>query len=74
MRTQIRLPFWTRRFAGDIRGVYADEFALRAAADVDDLSGRQGVSTGDQPSRKVTLVSRTLADLASQYTVISART
>ncbi len=71
MRIQLRLPRWTRRFAGDTQGVSAVEFALVLPLMLTLYLGGAEVAQAISASRKVTLVSRTVADLASQYTTIS---
>jgi len=60
-----------RRFAGDARGVSAVEFALVLPLMMTLYLGGAEVSQAITASRKVTLVSRTVADLASQVSSIS---
>ena len=68
---QLRLPRWTRRFAGNTQGVSAVEFALVLPLMLTLYLGGAEFAQAISASRKVTLVSRTVADLASQYTTIS---
>jgi Flp pilus assembly protein TadG len=72
MSLQIRLPSWARRFAGDTKGVSAVEFALVLPLMLTLYLGGVEVSQAIAASRKVTLVSRTVADLASQSSKITA--
>ena len=71
MRMQLRLPRWTRRFAGDTQGVSAIEFALVLPLMLTLYLGGAEVAQAISANRKLTLVSRTVADLASQYTTLS---
>ncbi|MEX0752384.1 MAG: TadE/TadG family type IV pilus assembly protein [Xanthobacteraceae bacterium] len=61
-----------RRFAGDARGVSAVEFALVLPLMMTLYLGGTEVSQAIAASRKATLVSRTVADLASQVSSISS--
>jgi len=61
----------TQRFARDSRGVSAVEFALVLPLMMTLYLGSTEVSTGISASRKVTLVSRAVADLASQVSNIN---
>ena len=72
MSMQFGLPHWMRRFAGDIKGVSAVEFALVLPLMMTLYLGGAEVAQAISASRKVTLVSRTVADLASQSSTISA--
>lgn len=67
----LRLPRWARRFAGDARGVSAVEFALLLPLMITLYLGGTEISQAITASRKVTLVSRTVADLVSQYSSVS---
>jgi Flp pilus assembly protein TadG len=60
-----------RRFRGNARGVAAVEFALVLPLMITLYLGGAEVSQAITASRKVTLVSRTVADLASQVSSIS---
>jgi Flp pilus assembly protein TadG len=60
-----------QRFARDSRGVSAVEFALVLPLMLTLYIGSFEISQGISASRKVTLVSRTVADLSSQNTRIS---
>jgi len=60
-----------RRFAGDLRGVSAVEFALVLPLMITLYLGGVEVSQAITASRKATLVSRTVTDLASQVASIS---
>jgi Flp pilus assembly protein TadG len=71
MRMQLHLPHWARRFAGDTQGVSAVEFALLLPLMLTMYLGGSEVSQAITASRKVTLVSRTVADLASQSSAIT---
>jgi len=71
MRMQARLPCWTRRFAVDTKGVSAVEFALVLPLMLTLYLGGAEVAQAISASRKLTLVSRTVADLASQSASIS---
>ena len=68
---QLRLPRRTRRFAGDTQGATAIEFALVLPLMLTLYLGGNELAQAINASRKVGLVSRTVADLASQYTAIS---
>jgi Flp pilus assembly protein TadG len=70
MSLKLRLPRWARHFAGDARGVSAVEFALVLPLMMTLYLGGTEVSQAITASRKVTLVSRTVADLVSQYSSI----
>jgi Flp pilus assembly protein TadG len=61
-----------RRFSRDTRGVSAVEFALVLPLMLTLYLGSTEVSQAISASRKVTLVSRTVADLSSQNASISA--
>jgi Flp pilus assembly protein TadG len=63
--------FLTRRFAADSRGVSAVEFALVLPLMITLLLGGTEVTQAITASRKVTIISRTVADLASQSAAIS---
>lgn len=69
----MRLPLlrWARRFAGDTQGVSAVEFALLLPLMLTMYLGGTEVSNAIATSRKVTMVSRAVADLASQSSSIS---
>ena len=71
MSTQVRLPRLARRFVRDARGVSAVEFALILPLMMTLYLGGAEISQGIAASRKTTLVSRTVADLASQSSTIS---
>jgi Flp pilus assembly protein TadG len=71
MTMQLRLPSLARRFASDVRGVSAVEFALLLPLMLTMYLGGSEVSQALTTSRKVTLVSRTVADLASQSSKIT---
>jgi Flp pilus assembly protein TadG len=71
MRMQIPLPRWARRFAADAQGVSAVEFALLLPLMLTMYLGGSEVASAVSTSRKVTLVSRTVADLASQSSSIT---
>ena len=71
MSIQLRLPRWARRFACDTKGVSAVEFALVLPLMLTLYLGGAELAQAISASRKVTLVSRTVADLASQYSTIS---
>lgn len=71
MSTQLRLPRLARRFARDSRGVSAVEFALVLPLMMTLFLGGTEISQAISASRKVTLVSRTVADLTSQSSTIS---
>ena len=64
-------PHRLRRFARDNRGVSAVEFALLLPLMIAMYLGGNEVSQAITASRKVTLVSRTVADLASQSATIN---
>ena len=64
-------PHKLRHFARDNRGVSAVEFALLLPLMVAMYLGGNEVSQAITASRKVTLVSRTIADLASQSASIN---
>jgi Flp pilus assembly protein TadG len=69
---QLPLPRWARRFTGDTQGVSAVEFALLLPLMLTMYLGGSEVASAVATSRKVTLVSRTVADLASQSSSITA--
>lgn len=71
MTMKLRLPCWARRFAGDTQGLSAVEFALLLPLMLTMYLGGSEVSQAITASRKVTLVSRTVADLASQSSSIT---
>ena len=71
MKIQVRLPRCARRFTGDIKGVSAVEFALVLPMMLTLYVGGAEVSQAIDVSRKATLVSRTVADLAAQYATLS---
>jgi Flp pilus assembly protein TadG len=71
MRMQLPLPRWARRFIRDTQGVSAVEFALLLPLMLTMYLGGSEVAQAIATSRKVTLVSRTIADLASQSTSIT---
>ncbi len=60
-----------RRFAGDKQGISAVEFALLLPLMVTLFLGSTEVSQAISASRKVTLVSRTVADLVSQVATVN---
>ena len=68
---QLRLPRWTRRFARNTQGVSAVEFALVLPLMLTLYLGDAEFAQAISASRKVGLVSRSVADLASQYTTLS---
>ena len=72
MRMPLRLPRWAGRFLGDKQGVSAVEFALILPLMMTLYLGGAEVAQAISASRKVTLVSRTVADLASQSSSITA--
>jgi Flp pilus assembly protein TadG len=72
MSLQRRLPRWARRFGDDTRGVSAVEFALVLPLMLTLYLGGIEVSQAIATSRKLTLVSRTVADLSSQSSGITA--
>jgi Flp pilus assembly protein TadG len=65
------LPRWACRFIRDIHGVSAVEFALLLPLMLTMYLGGSEVAQAIATSRKVTLVSRTIADLASQSASIT---
>ena len=67
----VRLQHGFARFATDRRGVSAVEFALLLPLMVTLYLGSVEISNGVGIDRKVTLVSRTVADLASQASSIA---
>ena len=71
MSIQLRLRRWARDIADDTTGVSAVEFALVLPLMLTLFLGGAEVAQAISASRKVTLVSRTVADLASQYSTIS---
>jgi Flp pilus assembly protein TadG len=71
MSLQLRLRRWARRFGCDTKGVSAVEFALVLPLMLTLYLGGAEVAQAISASRKVTLASRTVADLASQYSTIS---
>jgi Flp pilus assembly protein TadG len=74
MKIRHRLPRWARRFAGDTKGVSAVEFALVLPLMLTLYMGGAELAQAISASRKVTLVSRTVADLAAQFATISDAT
>lgn len=68
----LRMPQAFSRFAGDRLGVSAVEFAFIAPIMIGLYLGCAELSGGIAAQRKVSLVSSTLANLASQVTTISA--
>jgi Flp pilus assembly protein TadG len=68
---RIKLPRWAYRFCEDARGVSAVEFAVLLPLMLTMYLGGSEVSQAIATSRKVTLVSRTVADLASQSSTIT---
>jgi Flp pilus assembly protein TadG len=72
MMMQLRLPRVLRRFARDRKGVSAVEFALLLPLMMTFYIGGAEVSQAVSASRKATLVARTLADLSSQSSGITA--
>ena len=71
MSLQLRLRRWARGFGCDTKGVSAVEFALVLPLMLTLYLGGAEVAQAISASRKVTLASRTVADLASQYSTIS---
>ena len=72
IRRYLRLPHAARRLcAGDQRGVSAVEFAMLLPLMLTLYLGAVEISQGVGIDRKVTLTSRTVADLASQVSSIS---
>jgi Flp pilus assembly protein TadG len=65
------LPRWAWRFIRDTHGVSAVEFALLLPLMLTMYLGGSEVAKAVATSRKVTLVSRTVADLASQSSSIT---
>ena len=65
------LPRWACRFIRDTHGVSAVEFALLLPLMLTMYLGGSEVAQAIATSRKVTLVSRTIADLASQSASIT---
>jgi Flp pilus assembly protein TadG len=65
------LPRWAGRFIRDTRGVSAVEFALLLPLMLTMYLGGSEVASAVATSRKVTLVSRTVADLTSQSSSIT---
>jgi Flp pilus assembly protein TadG len=72
MRMQLPLPRWARGFIGNTQGVSAVEFALLLPLMLTMYLGGSEVAQAIATSRKVTLVSRAVADLASQSSAITA--
>jgi Flp pilus assembly protein TadG len=70
-RPILRLPAWLARFSRDTRGVSAVEFAMLLPLMVTLYLGGVEISQGVAIDRKVTLTSRTLADLSSQGSSIN---
>jgi Flp pilus assembly protein TadG len=71
MRMLLTLPRWARRFTRNTQGVSAVEFALLLPLMLTMYLGGAEVSQAIATSRKVTLVSRAVADLASQSSSIT---
>lgn len=71
MRLNLLPSRLARRFASDRRGVSAVEFALLLPLMLTLYLGGVEVSQAVSASRKVTLVSRTVADLVSQVSTVS---
>lgn len=71
MSTLFRLPSWARRFVRDARGVSAVEFALVLPLMMTLYLGGTEITQAITASRKVTLVSRAVADLTSQSSSIN---
>jgi Flp pilus assembly protein TadG len=65
------LPRWAGRFIRDTHGVSAVEFALLLPLMLTMYLGGSEVASAVATSRKVTLVSRTVADLTSQSSSIT---
>jgi|SRR4051812_6924574 Flp pilus assembly protein TadG len=74
MSMQLRLPRSARRFIKDTRAVSAVEFALLLPLMLTMYLGGSEVAQAIATSRKVTLVTRTIADLASQPASITDAT
>ena len=74
MKMQTYLPGRIPRFVGDTKGVSAVEFALVLPLMLTLYLGGAEVAQAISASRKVTLVSRTIADLTSQFSTISTPT
>src|SRR3954466_4564161 len=72
MMMQLRLPRAVRRFVRDRKGVSAVEFALLLPLMLTLYIGGAEVSQAVSVSRKATLVARTVADLSSQTSGITA--
>jgi Flp pilus assembly protein TadG len=72
MMMQLRLQRVLRRFARDRKGVSAVEFALLLPLMMTLYIGGAEVSQAVSVSRKATLVARTVADLSSQSSGITA--
>ena len=70
-RSYLRLPHAVASFAQDRRGVSAVEFAMLLPLMITLYLGSVEISQGVGIDRKVTLTSRTVADLASQVSDIS---
>jgi Flp pilus assembly protein TadG len=66
-----KLPNVSLRFARDLRGVAAVEFALIAPLMLTIFFGTVELATGLAVDRKVTLVSRSLSDLVAQATAVN---
>lgn len=71
MKSPVAMTRFARRFARDVRGVSAVEFALILPLMLTLYLGATEVSQAISANRKVTLMSRTVADLASQVSTIS---
>jgi Flp pilus assembly protein TadG len=71
MKRTFHLPRFLHQFARDVRGVAAVEFAVVLPLMMTMYLGGSEVSQGISASRKVTLVSRTVADLSSQVSNIT---
>ena len=72
MSPHLRMARWMHRFSGDIKGVSAVEFALVLPLMMTLYLGGAEIAQGISASRKVTLVSRTVADLTSQSSSLTS--